>query len=120
MKEPDPLRKYAESAKLVRMKPTGAPFDAAEDATLKRLHKKLTVNQLAEKLERPAMSIQSRLRHLGLRKRDGEAKAQKRVTIFFDLDLLPAIKDGMKAAGLSLTAFVQECVRGALKGRVCK
>src|SRR5258707_606744 len=99
-------------------------FDPSEDQYLRRSYKKLTTAEMATELGRTPASVANRLHHLRLRRlalRKNESTmrpVQKRVTIFFDVDLMPAITAGARKAGLSMTAFVQELVRAGLRRKV--
>ncbi len=93
----------------------GAPFTEEEDDYLKQHYADTECVKLSLHLKRSVSSTQNRLRHLGLRKRQGEAKLQKKASIFFDMDLVPKILSGAQKAGLSMSAFVQELVRAGLK-----
>lgn len=75
----------------------------------------MTAQALADKLGRPVTSTMNRLRELRLKKKSLDKPVQKKVSQFFDLDLVPQIEAGAKAADLSFSAYVQELVRAGLK-----
>lgn len=89
-------------------------FTSREDQILSECHRDRTAAELAGALGRSLSSTQSRLRHLGLRKRPSERPTTTRVTILFDDDLMPRIRGGAEAANLSMSAYVQELVRAGL------
>jgi len=95
------------------MKP-GTAFKPVEDAVLFANYKELDAATLAKRLGRTISSTNSRLRHLGLRKRDSNKPRQERVTILFDEALMPRIRAGALASEMSMSAYVQRLVRGGL------
>ncbi len=99
---------------LRNMMKRGSPFHLAEDQFLELKYKTLDAETMAHTLGRPVASVRDRLRHLGLFKKKPGRAPQKKVSVFFDLDLVPRMISGATDAGLSLSAFVQETVRKAL------
>ncbi len=92
----------------------GSPFSAKEDEYLRAHYADTETNALAAKLGRTLSSTQSRLRHLGLRKRDTDRPTTTRVTILFEDELMPRIRAGAEEAELSMSAYVQELVKAGL------
>ncbi len=107
------MRNPRETDILLRMK-HGTPFSGVEDTYLTENYIALDAEALAAKLRRPVASVRDRLRHLNLSKKKPGRQAQKKVSVFFDLELVPRMIAGADQAGLSLSAFVQETVRKAL------
>jgi hypothetical protein len=99
----------------IKSRKPGAAFQPAEDALLTAKYKEFGATALAKKLGRTLSSTQSRLRHLGLRKRDSGKPRQERVTILFDEALMPTIRANAQAANMSMSAYVQDRVWFAIQ-----
>jgi len=100
---------------LRNMPKPGAPFTEREDEILKANYLEMDTAALAQTLGRTLSSTQSRLRHLGLRKRPTDRPTTDRMTVLFDTDLMPKIRAGADAAGLSMSGYVQELVKRGLQ-----
>ncbi len=100
----------------------GAPFTADEDSYLNAYYLEKSCAELAQALKRTISATQSRLRHLGLSKRKAKKQAagesvaphQTRVTVLFDDDLMPVIRDTAKSSGMSMSGLICDITRRAL------
>ncbi len=89
----------------------GAPFTADEDATIKMLYIESEAKYIAQELRRPLYSVQNRIRFLGLSKSGKRKTADVKKSVFLEPKLEHKARRLAKKAGLSMSAWIQNCVR---------